>query len=194
MTNAGSFDEWMADTETLINLIKEIGNERYIVREYNSPHFSYSYNGNNWIFKYNRELTPVEDIKSAIPTAPILPPNFVHSGVYSSNSTTTMPGVNHVIITLGGTGDACIKSVQWIHKPNGGLVMISTADSTFDTMGGGRVRGSFLFLSDMKILVNDKIYSHETPEAFTNDLEDVNTPYRYLDLLYFREKYDEQLY
>lgn len=227
MTQAGTFDEWMADTAALINLIQELGDMRWSIKSYNSPHFSYSYDGNNWTFKYSRVLEPIEDLRGAQAalqqaqqsaslaaqsiSGPIgapgglgSPHTYVTSGYITttpgihthgmSNMTKTTPGINHIIIVLGGVNSNCIQSVQWIRKPNSGLVITNNFDSTFGTMEGGTARGSFLFLPHMKILVNDKIYSNDTPDAFTQDIGGDDQPFRYLDLLAFREKYDGPIY
>ena len=198
MTKAGTFDEWMNDTYTLINFIQELGDSKWNIKNYNSPHFSYSYNGNNWIFKYNRVLEPMEDLRGSQTISQNRLSSWqltAHTHVQGmSNSTRTTPGVNTVIIVLGGVNCNCIKSVQWIRKPNTGLTITSTIEPTFGQMEGGIVRGSFLFMPNMKILVDDKIYSNDTPEAFTQDISSDNLAFRYLDLLAFREKYDEQLY
>lgn len=223
MTNAGTFDEWMADTESLITLILELGDGRWELKTYESPHFSYSFDGNVWTYKYSRVLEPLEDLRGAItqhqqhpvtvaggqsisgpigPSGPI--GRTITGGIYGgyitaqtglhtqSNSTRTTPGINHVIITVSGRN--CIQSVQWIRKPNSGLVIQSSFDSNFGQMAGGTVRGSLLFLKNGKILVNDKIYSNDTPDAFNNDIAGDDQPFRYLDLLHFREKYDGKLY
>src|SRR6478609_1289415 len=219
MTQAGTFDEWMADTAALINLIQELGDRRWSIKSYNSPHFSYSYDGNNWTFKYSRVLEPIEDLRGAQAAlqqaqqaaslasqsiaGPIGAPGGLpqmygsyiaaQPGIHThgmSNMTKTTPGINHIIIVLGGVNSNCIQSVQWIRKPNSGLSIVSNLDSTFGNMEGGTARGSFLFLPNMKILVNDKIYSNDTPDAFTQDIGGDDQPFRYLDLLAFREKYD----
>ena len=221
MTNAGTFDEWMADTNALIDLIQSLGERKWDIREYNSPHFSYSYDGNNWVYKYNRVLEPMEELNGAIayqslatqsisgPTGlsgvyTTSSPHSIHSGYITaqsgvhhhgmgmSNSTRTTPGINHVIITTSGNNR--IQSVQWIRKPNSGLVITSTFDSNFGAMAGGTVRASILFLNDNKILVNDKIFSNDNPDAFNSDIGGEEQHFRYLDLLHFREKYDGKLY
>lgn len=207
MNIVGTFDEWMADTETLINMIVELGDGKWDVRDYTSPYFSISYNSHNWTFKYGRVLDPMEELNISGSGLHTLGsnnnPNSYHKIGYHnigyqpqgiSNSTRTQRGSNHVNIVLGGVNNNCIKSIQWIRKPNSNLVITNTSDSTFETMAGGIVRASMLFLPNMKILVNDKIYSHETSEAFTQDISSDNPPFRYLDLLAFREKYDGQLY
>lgn len=228
MTNAGTFDEWMADTNALIELIQSLGERKWDIREYESPHFSYSYDGNNWTYKYSRVLEPMEDLNGAIAaqqaaTASAMAaaqsisgpsglsgmyttssPSSIyggyitaqagvhHHGMGMSNSTRTTPGINHVIITTSGNNR--IQSVQWIRKPNSGLVITSTYDSNFGTMAGGTVRASMLFLNDNKILVNNKIFSNDNPDAFNSDISGEEQHFRYLDLLHFREKYDGKLY
>lgn len=201
MTKAGTFDEWMADTTTLINLIQELQDTRWSIREYDSPHFSFSGNGNTWTFKYSRVLEPVEDIRDAQATPLSIrgplgsPHSYVNSqpSTQMSNMTRTTLGINQVIIVIGKGN--CIQSVQWIRKPNTGLVLTNNFDSTFGNMAGGTVRGSFLFLPNMKILVNDKIYANDTPDAFTQDIgSEEEQLFRYLDLLAFREKYDGPIY
>lgn len=224
MTNAGTFDEWMADTNALIDLIQSLGERKWDIREYDSPHFSYSYDGNNWVYKYSRVLEPMEDLQGAVAaqkaaqsiSGPIGAPgsglsSHLHSphsphsvyggyitaqsGMHShgmSNMTRTTPGINHIIITTSGNNR--IQSVQWIRKPNSGLVITNSFDSTFGTMAGGTVRASMLFLNDNKILVNNKIFSNDNPDAFNSDISGEEQHFRYLDLLHFREKYDGKLY
>lgn len=219
MTNAGTFDEWMADTNALIELIQSLGERKWDIREYESPHFSYSYDGNNWVYKYSRVLEPMEELNGAITVATqtlsgqsisgpgiytTASPHSIrsgyinaqagvhHHGMGMSNSTRTTPGINHVIITTSDYNR--IQSVQWIRKPNSGLVITNTFDSTFGSMKGGTVRASMLFLNDNKILVNNKIFSNDNPDAFNSDISGEEQHFRYLDLLHFREKYDGKLY
>lgn len=202
MTNAGTFDEWMCDTEVAIKLIQDVGEQIWRQKKYDSPHFSYERGDDSWIFKYNRVLSADEEIKSLqshiqqtqTPHA-IMSGGYVTIGPHShgiSNSTRTNPGINHIIIVIDGRYQ--ITSIQWIRKPNTGLSLTSTYDPQFGSMHGGTVRASMLFLQNNKILINDKVYSSDDPSAFTNDISGENQHMRYLDILHFREKYNDRLF
>ena len=108
-----------------------------------------------------------------------------------SNSTVTSPGINKVIIT---TANSKISSVVWIRKPNPGLTIVNSYDSNYDQMHGGTVRATIVFTKDNSIIVDGKIYSHDTPDAFNKDIADDAAYIRYLDLLDFRERYNDRLF
>lgn len=206
MTNAGTFNEWMTDTHALIELIQTLGKGKWDLREFTSPYFSFSHNKeiDSWTYKYSRVLTAQEEIKSvSIPatsglqsiSGPIGSSIGAPGGYYTtgfSNSTVTTPGINHVIITTNHSSQ--IKSVQWIRKPNSGLSIVNSMDSDFGNQHGGKVRLTMLFLPNNKILINDTVYSPDSPDAFTKDLSDDDASIRYLDLLNFREQYETRLF
>ena len=226
MTNAGSFDTWMNDTQIAIELIQELGNTVYSQKSYESPQFSYKFNeeSKTWVYRYNRvlEFTEVVGISPGqhthtqqITTLPaITSPHSIngvstggaminHNGnisinapLYnqgvSSNSNST-PGINSVIIHVEGYNNT-ITSITWVRKTNSDLVFVSNTENTFGKMHGGTVRASMLFLPNNKILVNDKVYSHETPDAFNTDISGDVEHMRYLDLLEMRERYRGKLF
>ena len=90
MTNAGTFDEWMADTNALIELIQSLGERKWDIREYESPHFSYSYDGNNWVYKYSRVLEPMEELNGAITATTQTLPGQSISGPHRPDGVTAL--------------------------------------------------------------------------------------------------------
>lgn len=229
MTNAGSFDTWMNDTQIAIELIQAVGNTVYSQKSYESPQFSYKFNeeSKTWVYRYNRVLEYTEEINRipvgqhthtqpqqittlpagasphSITGAPIGGNMINHNGYVTinaplcntgvSSNSFGYPGINSVIIHVEGYSNT-ITSITWVRKANSDLVLVSSTDNTFGKMHGGTVRASMLFLPNNKILVNDKVYSNETPDAFNTDISGDVEHMRYLDLLAMRERYSVSLF
>lgn len=203
MKLSGSFDVWMADTYAALELIKFVGNPYNTLRTYESPHFSYAIDDNGYTtYKYNRvldddeEVAPIQYQSLAYQQAQAMISCAVNSGYYTTQAhpnamSQSSNDINCIIITTNR--DHAVRSVQWIRKTNSGLVY-ATVGANFGYQDGGVVLASMLFLPEDRILVNDKVYSNETPDAFTHDISIADTGFRYLDLVLFREKFDEPLY
>lgn len=185
MKLSGSFDVWMADTYAALELIKFVGNPYNTLRTYESPHFSYAIDDNGYTtYKYNRVLDDEE-------VAPIQYQSLAYQQAQPNTMFQSSNDINGIIITTNRDDE--VRSVQWIRKTNSGLVY-ATVGANFGYQDGGVVQASMLFLPEDRILVNGKVYSNETPDAFTQDISIADTGFRYLDLVLFREKFDEPLY